>query len=222
MALKGVPSKNKKPDGEKFKIFTATMHPDLYARLETIADEERISKSAIISKAFESWLSGNITTNSTIAGEVVSSPSPVDIEAVKAEIFSEVMKELSTVKKEEPVQTTITTNSDNSINTEAPASPDNDVTHIEVSPIEEKAIPKRYEKGEPGYITQLIGDFRAWMKEHKYNQNSFRDAYGIDVSKLNTWEKEDKMSHDKGYSMNKSILIEKVLSGEITPKTDSH
>lgn len=141
MALKGVPSKNKKPDGEKFKIFTATMHPDLYARLETIADEERISKSAIISKAFESWLSGNIATNSTIAGEVVSSSSPVDIEAVKAEILSEVLKELSTVKKDEPIQTTITTNSDNIIHVEAPTSPDNDVTHTNIPPIEETSIP---------------------------------------------------------------------------------
>lgn len=216
MALKGIPSKNKKPDGEKFKIFTATMHPDLYARLETIADEERISKSAIISKAFESWLSGNITTNSTIAGEVVSSPSPVDIEAVKAEIFSEVMKAISTVKKEEPVQTTITTNSDNSINTEAPTSPDNDVTHTEVSPKEETSIPKRYEKGEPGYITQLVFDFKAWMKDNRLNEKSFKVKYGFDVSKLKQWGESDKMP--KG----KDIMIEKVLSGETTPTTDSH
>lgn len=216
MALKGIPSKNKKPDGEKFKIFTATMHPDLYARLETIADEERISKSAIISKAFESWLSGNITTNSTIAGEVVSPPSPVDIEAVKAEIFSEVMKAISTVKKEEPVQTTITTNSDNSINTEAPTSPDNDVTHTEVSPKEETSIPKRYEKGEPGYITQLVFDFKAWMKDNRLNEKSFKKIYGFDVSKLKQWGESDKMP--KG----KDTMIEKVLSGETTPTTDSH
>lgn len=216
MALKGVPSKNKKPDGEKFKIFTATMHPDLYARLETIADEERISKSAIISKAFESWLSGNITTNSTIAGEVVSSPPPVDIEAVKAEIFSEVMKAISTVKKEEPVQTTITTNSDNSINTEAPTSPDNTITHTNIPPKEETSIPKRYEKGEPGYITQLVFDFKAWMKDNGLNEKSFKEKYRFDVSKLKQWGESDKMP--KG----KDTMIEKVLSGETTPTTDSH
>jgi hypothetical protein len=207
MALKGVPSKNKKPDGEKFKIFTATMRPDLYARLETIADEERISKSAIISKAFESWLSGNVTTNSTIAGEVVSPPSPVDIERMKAEILSEVMKELSTVKKEEPVQTTITTNSDNSINTEAPRSPDNTITHTNIPP-ETQDLTETYEAG-------LVRRFREWMHQHNLNDKTFRASYGIDVSSLKRWG-----TGERSFPKGRKQELEDVISGIRKPKTD--
>lgn len=193
MALKGVPSKNKKPDGEKFKIFTATMHPDLYARLETIADEERISKSAIISKAFESWLSGNITTNSTIAGEVVSSPPPVDIEAVKAEIFSEVMKAISTVKKEEPVQTTITTNSDNSINTEASTSPDNTITHTIIPPKEETSIPAECENVKIKITPSMRDEITSHIKEMEktINLSEMARLTGIKHQKLSDLKKDE-------------------------------
>ena len=202
---------------------TFTINPEIEKRVREKVEAEKRTISGVIVELLEKWLSDEpIHTDITNTNLSLPTPPTVDIEQLKAEILSEVMKEISTKEKEnktlEPVQSALVHTDMNQCEsiTEAPTSPEVIDTHTIIPVKEEKAIPKRYEKGEPGYITQLIGDFRVWMKEHKYNQNSFRNAYGIDVSKLNVWSDKDKMPEGK------DILIEKVLSGETTPTTDSH
>jgi hypothetical protein len=198
---------------------TFTINPEIEKRVREKVEAEKRTISGVIVSLLEKWLSGEpIHTDVTDMNHSLPLPPPVDIEQLKKDILEELKKEISTGKKEEPVQSALVHTDMNQCEsiTEAPTSPDNDVTHIEVSPKEETSIPKRYEKGEPGYITQLIGDFRVWMKDNGLNEKSFKKIYGFDVSKLKQWGESDKMP--KG----KDTMIEKVLSGETTPTTDSH
>lgn len=206
-----------------YSRLTFTINPETEKRVREKVEAEKRTISGVIVELLEKWLSDEpIHTDITNTNLSLPTPPTVDIEQLKAEILSEVMKEISTKEKEnktlEPVQSALVHTDMNQCEsiTEAPTSPDNDVTHTNIPPKEETSIPKRYEKGEPGYITQLIGDFRAWMKDNGLNEKSFKEKYGFDVSKLKQWGESDKMP--KG----KDTMIEKVLSGETTPTTDSH
>lgn len=202
---------------------TFTINPEIEKRVREKVESEKRTLSGVIVSLLEKWLSDEpIHTDVTDMNQSLPLPPIVDIERMKAEILSEVMKEISTKEKEnkpvEPVQSALVHTDMNQCEsiTEAPTSPEVIDTHTIIPVKEEKAIPKRYEKGEPGYITQLIGDFRAWMKDNGLNEKSFKEKYGFDVSKLKQWGESDKMP--KG----KDTMIEKVLSGETTPTTDSH
>ena len=202
---------------------TFTINPEIEKRFREKVEAEKRTISGVIVSLLEKWLSDEpIHTDVTDMNHSLPLPPPVDIEQLKKDILEELKKEISTEreKKEtlEPVQSPLIHTDMNQCEsiTEAPRSPDNTITHTNIPPKEETSIPKRYEKGEPGYITQLVFDFKAWMKDNGLNEKSFKKKYNFDVSKLKQWGESDKMP--KG----KDTMIEKVLSGEITPKTDSN
>lgn len=167
----------KKDPKDKFKRITFTASPVLEKNVIEKAKAEKRTISGVIVELLEKWLSDEpIHTDITNTNLTLPTPPTVDIESLKKEILSEVMKEISTKEKEnktlEPVQSTSIHTDMNQCEsiTETPTSPDNDVTHIEVSPIEEESIPKRYEAVNTGKPDQkerekLSDDIRQFMIE---------------------------------------------------------
>lgn len=131
---------------------TFTINPEIEKRFREKVEAEKRTISGVIVSLLEKWLSDEpIHTDVTNTNQSLPSPPTVDIELMKREILEELKREISTKEKEnktlEPVQSTLIHTDMNQCEsiTEAPTSPDNDVTHIEVSPIEEKAIPAECE-----------------------------------------------------------------------------
>ena len=138
----------KKDPKDKFKRITFTASPVLEKKVIEKAKAENRPLSGVIVELLEKWLSDEpIHTDITNTNLSLPSPPTVDIERMKAEILSEVMKEISTEreKKEtlEPVQSPLIHTDMNQCEsiTEAPTSPDNDVTHTNIPPKEETSIP---------------------------------------------------------------------------------
>jgi len=156
---------------------TFTINPEIEKRFREKVEAEKRTISGVIVSLLEKWLSDEpIHTDVTDMNQSLPLPPIVDIERMKAEILSEVLKEISTEreKKEtlEPVQSPLIHTDMNQCEsiTEAPTSPDNDVTHTNIPPKEETSIPKRYEAVNTGKPDQkerekLSDDIRQFMKE---------------------------------------------------------
>jgi hypothetical protein len=66
-----------------------------------------------------------------------------------------------------------------------------------------------------GYEADLVTRFKAWMKEHKYNDKTFKAAYGFDVSHLKQWGNgERKFPHGKAQD------LEDVMTGRKKPEPE--
>ena len=131
-----------------YSRLTFTINPEIEKRVREKVEAEKRTISGVIVSLLEKWLSDEpIHTDVTDMNQSLPLPPIVDIELMKREILSEVMKEISTKEKEnktvEPVQSVLVHTDMNQCEsiTEAPTSPDNDVTHTNIPPKEETSIP---------------------------------------------------------------------------------
>ena len=199
---------------------TFTINPEIEKRFREKVEAEKRTISGVIVSLLEKWLSDEpIHTDVTDMNHSLPLPPIVDIERMKAEVFSEVMKAISTMKKEEPVQSALVHTDMNQCEsiTEAPTSPDNDVTHTNIPPKEETSIPKRYEAVNTGKLTpdekitlanmidQFVEDFNpvtdAYMKENgipgKDRRKAMKALYGFDNANNSSFRNNGSLSRDK-------------------------
>lgn len=136
----------KKDPKDKFKRITFTASPVLEKNVIEKAKAEKRTISGVIVELLEKWLSDEpIHTDVTDMNQSLPLPPIVDIERMKAEILSEVMKEISTKEKEnetvEPVQSALVHTDMNQCEsiTEAPIPAERDESHTNI-PMKEESI----------------------------------------------------------------------------------
>ena len=135
-----------------YNRLTFTINPKIEKRFREKVEAEKRTISGVIVELLEKWLSDEpIHTDVTDMNQSIPLPPIVDIEQIKRDIIEELKKEISTKEKEnktlEPVQSVLVHTDMNQCEsiTEAPTSPDNDVTHTNIPPKEETSIPAECE-----------------------------------------------------------------------------
>ena len=216
-----------------YSRLTFTINPEIEKRVREKVEAEKRTISGVIVSLLEKWLSDEpIHTDVTDMNQSLPLPPIVDIELMKREILSEVMKEISTKEKEnktvEPVQSVLVHTDMNQCEsiTEAPTSPDNDVTHTKVSPKEETSIPKRYEPVNTGKPDQkerekLSDDIKKFMIEfspiitaqkaetgEKNKRKIQKELFGFTDSEVSQMVKSDYSMTWKQYNKYMALMAE--------------
>lgn len=179
---------------------TFTINPETEKRVREKVKAEKRTISGVIVELLKEWLSDEpIHTDVTDMNQSLPLPPIVDIERMKAEILSEVMKEISTKEKEnktlEPVQSALVHTDMNQCEsiTEAPTSPDNDVTHTNIPPKEETSIPVECEDVKIKITPSMRDEITFHIKEMEKTMSLSEMARltGITHQKLSDLKKDE-------------------------------
>jgi hypothetical protein len=211
---------------------TFTIKPEIEKRVREKVESEKRTLSGVIVSLLEKWLSDEpIHTDVTDMNQSLPLPPIVDIERMKAEILSEVMKEISTEreKKEtlEPVQSPLIHTDMNQCEsiTEAPIPVEREESHI-IIPVKEEPIPERYEAVNTGKPDQkerekLSDDIKKFMIEfspiitarkaetgEKNKRKIQKELFGFTDSEVSQMVKSDYSMTWKQYNKYMALMAE--------------
>lgn len=205
-----------KEEGLKFKRVNITIEPGLHQTATNKAGDIRVPLSSVIADLLSLWIDDKIDLNGIKPDEQTSIHTDKhqytpDINQMINDAITPLLRKIADLE-----QTSIHTDTHHS---QKPGIDVSGVTPMDVSPAHEgentptpvmaktKVSGRSYFEGDTqGFIT----GFEKWLKDNRYSQGQFKQAYGFDITAMSKWKK-----GTRPLPLDKHELIADIMSGKI-------